>query len=93
MKRPQLAHVGIFARDVDALVTFYCDVFDMHVTDHGVTVGVRVAFLSADPAHHHQLVIAGGRGGDQKSTLAQLSFCCRISTACATCLPGSRSAA
>lgn len=75
MLRPALNHVGILTRDVDALAAFYREVVGMLETDRGQsTTGRPVIFLSSDPSHHHQLVLAGGRGPDQASTIGQLSF-------------------
>ncbi len=72
--RPALNHVGIFVRELEPMVSFYRDALGMVVTDRGTTFDRDVAFLSSDPAHHHQLVLAEGRGQGQPSTLCQLSF-------------------
>lgn len=72
--RPALNHVGVFAVDVEAVAGFYSEFLGMQVTDRGITMGVRVVFLSADPRQHHQLVVAEARQPGQPSTVAQLSF-------------------
>jgi catechol 2,3-dioxygenase len=73
---PQLAHVGIYVRDIEAMTRFYTRVFGLHLTDKGVGRNFKVPlhFLSASPEQHHQLVLAGGRKGDAPSTIMQLSF-------------------
>jgi len=73
---PQLAHVGIFVRDIEAMTRFYTQVFGLQVTDHGVGRNFKVPlhFLSGSPEQHHQLVLAGGRPADAPSTIMQLSF-------------------
>ena len=75
MVRPALNHVGVMARDLDALATFYKEAVGMLETDRGMSsAGTPVIFLSSDPSIHHQLVLAAGRGSDQASTIGQLSF-------------------
>ena len=73
---PQLAHCGIFVRDIDAMTAFYTGVFGLRLTDEGVggTFKFKLHFLSASPDQHHQLVLASGRGEDSPSTVMQLSF-------------------
>ena len=72
-----LSHVGIFCRDLEAMVAFYGQTFGLQVTDRGRgrTFQYDLVFMSADPAHHHQLVLAGGRPPEAAfSTVMQLSF-------------------
>ncbi len=73
---PQLAHVGIFVRDIEAMTRFYTHVFGLKLTDHGVGRDFKVPlhFLSGSSGQHHQLVLAGGRKADAPSTIMQLSF-------------------
>ena len=58
-----LAHCGIFCRDLEVMKAFYTGVFDMQETDRGegVTFRFEIVFLS-------------GRGEDAPSTVMQLSF-------------------
>lgn len=74
--RPQLAHCGIYVRDIDAMTRFYTQVFGLQLTDQGEgrNFKVKLHFLSASPDQHHQLVLASGRGADAPSTVMQLSF-------------------
>jgi catechol 2,3-dioxygenase len=73
---PQLAHVGIYVRDVAAMTHFYTTVFGLKLTDQGVgrTFKVPLHFLSGTSDQHHQLVLAGGRAADAPNTIMQLSF-------------------
>jgi catechol 2,3-dioxygenase len=73
---PQLAHFGIFVRDVEAMSRFYTTVFGLRVTDHGEGSNFRftLRFLSGSADQHHQLVLASGRAPDAPSTVMQLSF-------------------
>ncbi|MFM8767894.1 MAG: VOC family protein [Rubrivivax sp.] len=73
---PQLAHVGIYVRDIAAMTHFYTTIFGLKLTDHGVGRNFKVPlhFLSGTSDQHHQLVVAGGRAADAPSTLMQLSF-------------------
>lgn len=73
---PQLAHVGIYVRDIAAMTHFYTTVFGLKLTDHGVGRNFKVPlhFLSGTADQHHQLVLAGGRAADAPSTIMQLSF-------------------
>lgn len=77
---PQLAHAGIYVRDVEAMTRFYTRVFSLRLTDKGVgrTFKVPLHFLSGTADQHHQLVLAGGRAADTPSTIMQLSF--KVST-------------
>lgn len=73
---PQLAHVGIYTQDIDAMTRFYTRVFGLHLTDKGVGRNFKVPlhFLSGSPEQHHQLALAGGRAAGTPSTVMQLSF-------------------
>jgi catechol 2,3-dioxygenase len=73
---PQLAHAGIYVRDVEAMTRFYTRVFGLRLTDKGIGRNFKVPlhFLSGTSDQHHQLVLAGGRAADAPSTIMQLSF-------------------
>lgn len=73
---PQLAHAGIYVRDIDAMTRFYTRVFGLRLTDKGFGRNFKVPlhFLSGTPEQHHQVVLAGGRAADTPSTIMQLSF-------------------
>lgn len=77
---PRLAHLGIYCKDLDAMIDFYTREFGMVVTDSGVGKSGKAAtkrpgaFLSADPTEHHQLALIAGRDPDTPPTTAQISF-------------------
>lgn len=73
---PQLAHAGIYVRDIQAMTSFYTRVFGLRLTDKGIGRNFKVPlhFLSGTPEQHHQVVLAGGRAADTPSTIMQLSF-------------------
>jgi catechol 2,3-dioxygenase len=74
---PNLSHVGLFFHDLERMVAFYTTVFGLKVTARGVgkTFKNELAFLSARPEQHHQLVLASGRPVEATfSTVMQLSF-------------------
>ena len=71
----QLAHVGLFVRDLDAMIAFYTRVLGLVVTDSGdYYMGGRIAFLSRNADEHHQIVMASGRAEGSPTTINQLSF-------------------
>ncbi len=73
---PNLAHCGVFVRDLDRMSKFYCEVFDLQETDRGqgFTFHFTIAFLSSRSDQHHQLALASSRGAEAPSTVMQLSF-------------------
>lgn len=75
--KPQLTHVGIYVRDMDKMRRFYTEVFGLTVTDSGAPPNFHLdmAFLSANPAEHHQMVLIGGRPDEATANVAQqISF-------------------
>jgi len=64
MFKPQLilGHSTLAARDIDGLLTFYCDVLGFHITNRGPVGddGAELAFLSQDPTAHHQIAMVSG---------------------------------
>ncbi len=72
---PQLSHCGIYARDIDAMVAFYTKTIELVVSDRGISSrGGELAFMTAAPGQHHQLVVVSGRAPEGISTVNQLSF-------------------
>src|SRR5260370_11709382 len=72
---PQLSHCGVYARDIDTMVAFYAKTIGLVVSDRGISSrGGELAFMTAAPGHHHQLVIVSGRAPEGDSTVNQLSF-------------------
>lgn len=59
--RLSLSHATVAARDLDAMVAFYCGVLGFAVTNRGpVGDGSEMAFVSQDPGEHHQIVLVSG---------------------------------
>jgi catechol 2,3-dioxygenase len=72
---PQLSHCGVYARDIDKMVAFYTKTIGLVVSDRGISSrGGELAFMTAAPGHHHQLVVVSGRAPEGVSTVNQLSF-------------------
>ena len=77
MIKPQLTHVGIYVKDMDKMLAFYSQVFGLTVTDAGrpPDFHLDIAFLSANPGEHHQVVLVGGREEGANANVAQqISF-------------------
>ena len=75
--RPTPSHFGIFVTDLERMVAFYTETFDLTITDRGEgrTFRNQLVFTSASPDQHHQLVLASGRPAEAKfSTVMQISF-------------------
>jgi len=74
--RPAFTHAGVYTRDLEAMASFYKEVIGLIETDRGmgITLPVKLVFLSSDPAHHHQFVLSDGRADTGDSTINQLSF-------------------
>ncbi len=59
--RLTLSHTTISVQDLDAMLTFYCEVLGFRVTNRGAPGdGSEMAFLSQDPGDHHQMVFISG---------------------------------
>src|SRR5260370_6100626 len=72
---PQLSHCGVYARDIDTMVAFYTKTIGLVVAARGISSrGGELAFMTAAPGHHHQLVVVSGRAPEGVSTINQLSF-------------------
>lgn len=73
---PNLSHMGVSCIDIDKMIDFYTNVFELRVTDKGPgnTFPFMLAFLSANPQQHHQLALAQSRPAGTPSTVMQLSF-------------------
>jgi len=73
---PKLTHLGINVIDLDKMVKFYTGLLGMKVSDTGYSprLGYRLAFMTASPNNHHQMVLAECRDPKSKSTVNQISF-------------------
>lgn len=76
LPQAKLTHVGVYVRNLDAMVDFYCRTLGLLLNDIGDMNGRRLAFLSRTDQEHHQLVLAHDpqRQMAGESTLNQLSF-------------------
>ena len=65
-----LGHVGIYVRDLEAMVAFYRDVMGMQVTKQNWRLGI--VFLSADPETvDHEIALMRGRPSAEDPHLIQ----------------------
>ena len=73
---PHMAHMGIACIDIDKMIAFYTQTFDLHLTDRGIggTFKFPLAFMSASPTQHHQVALAQNRAPGTPSTVMQVSF-------------------
>lgn len=57
-----ISHAGFHVFDMDAMVTFFGEIYGLHIVDSGAFGETeQITFLSADPRDHHQLVLYSGR--------------------------------
>ena len=68
------SHCGIFVTDLDRMVTFYTKYLGFVVSDRGQVGTGEFAFITRNPAEHHQIVLATGRKKGEQNTIQQLSF-------------------
>lgn len=72
---PQFSHMGLFVRDLDAMLRFYTQTFGFQVSDRGKLGNEDIVFLSGDSREHHQIVLISGRQGDASARVVnQISF-------------------
>jgi catechol 2,3-dioxygenase len=77
VSRPTPSHFGIYVTDLERMVAFYTETFELTITDRGEgrTFKNTLVFTSASPDQHHQLVLASGRPKEATfSTVMQISF-------------------
>lgn len=66
-----LGHVGVYVRDMPAMLAFYTNVLGLEVTDRGEDD--RIVFLSARPREeHHELAFV--KSPDHRTDAQQISF-------------------
>jgi len=58
--RLSLSHATVAVRDLDVMLDFYCGVLGFVVTNRGEVGEGEMAFISQDPAEHHQMVFVSG---------------------------------
>src|SRR5262245_11516156 len=75
-KVTSLDHVGLYVRDIERSLAFYCDILGLKVSDRSPRGAV---FMTAQDrlVEHHELLLAPGRDDDGKANvLQQVSFRC-----------------
>ena len=75
--RARLTHMGLYVRDLEAMTRFYAEVLGLVVADRGPgrAPGTEMAFMTADPECHHQVVMISGRPDiDGYNPINQISF-------------------
>ena len=76
VSRPTPSHFGIYVTDLERMVSFYTEVFELTITDRGEgkTFKKTLVFTSASADQHHQLVLASGRPAEATfSTVIRLT--------------------
>lgn len=77
VRRPnaQFSHLGFLVTDLELMIGFYTRVLGMVLTDRGPYYrGGEIAFMSRNPAEHHQIVLASGRAPGSPALINQISF-------------------
>ena len=60
--RMKFSHLGLVVSDLEAMQDFYTRVLGFELTDKGTTgSGATMAFLTLDPAEHHQVFLVDGK--------------------------------
>ena len=72
--RFEMGHIGVYVTDLDRMTDFYSRVLGFKVTDGGPFGEMRMAFLSRDAGHHHQIVFLTGRPEESYNMINQISF-------------------
>lgn len=68
------SHMGVSVLDIDRMERFYVEVLGFTVTDRGEIPGMRLVFMSRDPADHHQIILATGRPEHMPENTANPQF-------------------
>lgn len=74
------AHCGFKVDNMDAMIAFYDDVLGYALTDRGTMPPIgdeserEYAYLSRDPAEHHQVILTSGRDLAAPTSVNQLSL-------------------
>ena len=72
--RFEMGHIGLYVTDLDRMTDFYRRVLGFKITDGGPFGEMRMAFLSRNAGHHHQIVFLTGRPEESYNTINQISF-------------------
>ncbi|MFT5443890.1 MAG: catechol 2,3-dioxygenase [Myxococcota bacterium] len=70
------SHCVLRVRDIDAMVSFYCDLFDFKIADEGPLGpdGPKIVFLSGSSSDHHQIAFVASRGPEDATSLDHNAF-------------------
>lgn len=70
------SHCVLRVRDLDGMVSFYCDVLGFGVADRGPLGpdGPEIVFLSGSSSDHHQIAFAAVRGSEDATSLEHNAF-------------------
>ena len=77
MIRARLTHMGLYVHDFERMIGFYSEVLGLVLADRGPgrAPGTEMAFMTADPACHHQVVLISGRPSTEGyNPINQISF-------------------
>ena len=72
--RFEMGHIGVYVTDIDRMTDFYGRVLGFRITDGGAFGKARMAFLSRNAGHHHQIVFITGRPAESYNVINQISF-------------------
>ncbi len=75
--RAKLTHMGLYVHDFERMIGFYAEVLGLVLADRGPgrAPGTEMAFMTADPACHHQVVLISGRPSTEGyNPINQISF-------------------
>lgn len=70
------SHCVLKVRDVDAMVSFYSDIFGFRVADQGALGpdGPLIVFMSGSSSDHHQIAFVASRGPEDVTSLEHNAF-------------------
>ncbi|MEM1332697.1 MAG: VOC family protein [Actinomycetota bacterium] len=66
----RLSHTTMSVTDLESMLAFYTEVLGFHVTNRGAVGDDEMAFISQDPAEHHQIVFVQQPAGDHHFVMA-----------------------
>ncbi len=72
--RFEMGHIAICVTDIDRMADFYSRVLGFKITDGGLLGEYRMAFLSRDAGHHHQIALITGRPARSYNTINHIAF-------------------